>query len=182
MKTRTLSIVPWICLAWTLSLAAAAEKSKNAAYQSNRAVLVVTGVRLNEDPADYREDWSVAEGAVVKVTAVRGKTSERKTEAFSKTGTGKRGSQVYFTADFEVDLDTTYDIAVTFKDGTNLRIADYRLPGEWKTHFYFHSTTGTLSPSSILRIAEDSRTGLRCHVYAVYPLESYRKLGGRQIP
>ena len=46
----------------------------------------------------------------------------------------------------------------------------------------FRSTTGTLSPASVLRIGEDATTKLRCHVYAVYPLESYHKLGGRQIP
>lgn len=161
--------------------AGAANKSKPAAYQSNRAVIVVTGMRLNEDPADYRQDLSVAEGATVKVTAQGGPTRERKTEAFAKTdkqGTGK----VYFTADFEVDLDAAYDITMTFKNGTVIRIPDYRLPQDWKTHFYFHSTTGTLSPSSVLRIGEDAQTQLRCYVYAVYPLESYHKLGGRQLP
>jgi hypothetical protein len=180
MKARTLSVATSIWLAWTLFMAGSPEKSKNAAYQSNRAVVVVTGVRLNEDPADYREDWSVAEGAAVKVIAPDGTARERKTSAFSKTG--KRGGQAHFTADFEIDLDTSYDVTMTFKDGTVIRIADYRLPAEWKTHFYFHSTTGTLSPSSILRMGEDTRTGLRCYVYAVYPLESYHVLGGRQIP
>jgi len=63
-----------------------------------------------------------------------------------------------------------------------VRIDDYRLPRSWKTHFYFHGTTGTLSPSSILRVGEDPRTKLRCHVYAVYPVENYHKLGGRQVP
>lgn len=179
MKTRIICVVG-ILLAWMASPARAANKSKAAAYQSNSAVIVVTGMRLNEDPADYRKDLSVAEGAVVKVTARGGATKERKTQGFSKTGKG--GDQIFFTADFEVDLDATYDITMTFKDGTVIRIADYRLPKDWKTHFYFHSTTGTLSPSSILRFGEDARTKLRCCVYAVYPLENYRKLGGRQIP
>jgi hypothetical protein len=178
MKTKTVCALA-ILLAWMASPAGAADRSRKAAYQSNTAIIVVTGMRLNEDPADYRKDLSVAEGAVVKVTARGGATRERKTEAFSKAG--KRGGEVHFTADFEVDLDATYDIAMTFKDGTVIRIADYRLPPDWKTHFYFHSTTGTLSPSSILRFAEDARTKLRCCVYAVYPLDSYRKLGGRQI-
>ena len=48
-------------------------------------------------------------------------------------------------------------------------------------HERTHSTTGTLSPASVLRIGEDATTKLRCHVYAVYPLESYHKLGGRQV-
>jgi hypothetical protein len=81
-----------------------------------------------------------------------------------------------------VDLETTYDIAMTFKDGTVVRVENYRLPSSWKTHFYFHATTGTLSPASILRFEEDPKTKLRCCVYAVYPLESYRKFGGKQIP
>lgn len=71
---------------------------------------------------------------------------------------------------------------MTFKDGKVIRIDAYRLPRDWKTRFYFHSTTGTLSPASVLRIGEGATTKLRCHVYAVYPLESYHKLGGRQIP
>ncbi len=178
MKSRIICVVG-LLLAWLSSPAGAAEKAKAAAYQSNRAIIVVTGLRLNEDPDNYRQELSVAEGAVVKVVARGEATREKKTEAFAKGG--KRGGQVYFTADFEVDLDAIYDITMTFKDGTVIRIADYRLPRDWKTHFYFHGTTGTLSPSSILRVGEDPRTKLRCHVYAVYPMESYRKLGGRQI-
>ena len=178
MKTRLICVVGML-LAWLASPAGAAEKAKTAAYQSNRAIIAVTGLRLNENPENYRQELSVAEGAVVKVVARGGATREKKTEAFSKSG--KRGGQVYFTADFEVDLDATYDITMTFKDGTVIRIVDYRLPRDWKTHFYFHGTTGTLSPSSILRAGEDPRTKLRCHVYAVYPMESYRKLGGRQV-
>lgn len=166
-------------LVWAAFHAAAAQKSKDAAYQSNRAVIVVTGMRLNEDPADYRKNLSVAEGATVKVTAPDGTTREKQTKAFVRAG--KSGGQPHFTADFEADLDATYTITMTFKDGTVIRIEDYTLPKSWKTHFYYHSTTGTLSPSSILRIGEDAKTKLRCHVYAVYPLESYHKLGGSQI-
>ena len=178
MKTKTACALTAL-LTWIAFHADAAEKSKAAAYQSNRAVIAVTGIRLKEDPADYRKDLSVAEGAAVKVTARDGATSEKKTEAFSRSG--KKDGEVHFTADFEVDLDTTYTIAMTFKDGTVIRIEDYTLPKDWKTHFYFHSTVGTLSPSSILRIGEDAQTKLRCYVYALYPLENYRKLGGRQV-
>jgi hypothetical protein len=178
MKSR-ISYALVVLLTWIVFHADAAEKSKAAAYQSNRAVIVVTGMRLNEDPADYRKDLSIAEGAAVKVTARDGTTREKKTEAFSKAG--KKGGEVHFTADFEVDLDASYAIAMTFKDGTVIRIENYILPKDWKTHFYFHSTVGTLSPSSILRIGEDTQTKLRCYVYALYPLENYHKLGGRQV-
>lgn len=159
--------------------AAPAKKTRDAAYKEDRAVIVVTGMRLNEDPADYRRDLSVAEGATVKLTAADGTILEKKTGAFVRSG-GKGGGD-HHTADFVVDLDATYAITMTFKDGTVIRIDDYRLPKEWKTHFYFHGTTGALSPSSILRIGEDPKTKLRCCVYAVYPLESYKKLGGRQV-
>lgn len=177
---KTIMGVIGILLAWVASPLGAAEVSKKDAYQGSSAVIVVTGMRLNEDPADYRKDLSVAEGAVVKVTVPGGKTREKMTQTFSRTGKG--AGQVHHTADFEVDLDATYEITMTFKDGTVIRIPDYRLPKDWKTHFYFHSTTGTLSPSSILRFGEDARTKLRCCVYAVYPLENYRKLGGHQVP
>lgn len=154
----------------------AAEASKDALYQGNRAVIVVTGMRLNEDPSDYRKDLSVAEGAMVKVTARGGATREKKTEAYVRSG--NNAGQIHFTADFEVDLDATYAIVMTFKDGTVIRIEDYTLPKSWKTHFYFHSTNGTKSPASILRFVEDPKTKLRCCVYAVYPPDAYRKRGG----
>ena len=154
----------------------AAEPSKTAVAQGNRAIIVVTGIRLNEDPSDYRKDLSVAEGATVKVTARGGATREMKTEAYVRSG--NNAGQSHFTADFEVDLDATYTIVMTFKDGTVIRIDDYTLPKSWKTHFYFHSTNGTKSPASILRFVEDPKTKLRCCVYAVYPPNAYRKRGG----
>ena len=154
----------------------AAEASKDALYQENRAVIVVTGMRLNEDPSDYRKDLSVAEGASVKVTGRGGATREKTTEAYVRSG--NNAGQVHFTAEFEVDLDATYTVVMTFKDGTVIRIEDYALPKNWKTHFYFHSTNGTKSPASILRFVEDPKTKLRCCVYAVYPPDAYRKRAG----
>jgi hypothetical protein len=175
MRRTTPIALAAILLAATLP-ATAAQKSKDAAYKENRAVIVVTGMRLDEDPANYRKDLSVAEGATVKLSGPDGKLQAKQTAALSR---GKQpGGQVHFTADFVVDLDATYSVVMTFRDGTVVRVDDYRLPREWKTHFYFHATTGTLSPASILRTAEDSRTKLRLCVYAVYPLENYHKLGG----
>ncbi len=153
-----------------------AETPKAPIDQGNRAIIVVTGMRLNEDPSDYRKDLSVAEGASVKVTARGGDTREKKTEAYVRSGNS--AGQIHFTADFEVDLDASYTIVMTFNDGTILRMEDYTLPKSWKTHFYFHSTNGTKSPASILRFVEDSKTKLRCCVYAVYPPDAYRKRGG----
>lgn len=161
---------------------AAAGRDRNAAlYQSDTAVIVVTGMRLDENPDNYTKDLSVAEGATVKVTARDGTAREKRTEVFLR---GKKGGspEEYYTADFSIDLGTTCSIAMTFKDGTVVEIKDYAIPRDWKTHFYFHSTNGSKSPASILRFAEDPKTKLRCCAYAVYPLESYRKLGGRQTP
>lgn len=157
----------------------ARDKTRELAYKEDRAVIVVTGMRVDEDPEKFRSDLSVAEGATVKLIGLDGKSQQKETKAFSRSK--RSDGAVHFTADFMVDLDATYTVEMTFRDGTVLRVADYRLPRDWKTHFYFHATTGTLSPASILRTAEDSRTRLRCCVYAVYPLESYRKLGGSQI-
>jgi hypothetical protein len=137
-------------------------------------------MRLNEDPADYRKDLSVGEGATVKVTAQDGQVRTKKTEPFAAKA-GRNAGEAHFTADFEVNLDATYTIDMTFKDGTSIQIKDYRLPKEWRTHFYFHSTNGTKSPASVLRFQEDEKSKLRCCVYAAFPLENYHKLGGRQI-
>jgi len=156
------------------------EKGRQKISQDTGAVIVVTGMRLRDGPAGDVKDLSVAEGAVVRVARKSGKTEEKPATPFGAGGA--RADRGYFSADFLVDLDATYDIAMTFKNGTVIRVADYRLPREWRTHFYFHSTRGTKSPASVLRIGRDEATGLACYVYAVFPLEAYRGHGGRQLP
>jgi hypothetical protein len=153
----------------------------NRVSSDTRAFLVVTGMWLQEDATGQvlKKDLKVAEGATVRLTKRGGKPEEKRTAVFGAGG--PRAEQGYFSADFSVDLDATYDIAMTFQDGTVIRIADYRLPKEWRTHFYFHSTRGTKSPASVLRIGRDEASGLSCYVYAVFPLENYRSLGGRQV-
>jgi hypothetical protein len=149
--------------------------------QDSRAVIVVTGMRLQEDPAGavLKKELAVAEGAVVRVTKKGGTATEKRTDPF--VAGGSRAGAGYFSADFAVDLDATYEIAMTFPNGTVIRIDDYRLPKEWRTHLYFHSTRGTKSPASVLRIGRDEASGLSCYIYAVFPMEAYRALGGRQI-
>lgn len=147
--------------------------------QDTRAVIVVTGLRLQEGPAGEVKDLSVAAGAIVRLIRKKGTTEEKPTAPF--TARGSRAGEGHFSADFIVDLDATYEITMTFKNGTVVRIDDYRLPREWRTHFYFHSTRGTKSPASVLRIGRDTASGLACYVYAVFPLEAYRALGGRQL-
>ena len=187
---RVFMIALAAALAWTVIHAAAQKKGPKAGgkkgrddalYESNSAIIVVTGMRLDENPDNYTKDLSMAEGATVMVSAPGGAAREKKTETFINSGRKGGGPEKYFTADFSIDLGTTYTIAMRFKDGTALEIKDYFIPREWKTHFYFHSTNGTKSPASILRTVEDPKTKLRCCVWAVYPLENYLKLGGRQI-
>ncbi|MFZ5831484.1 MAG: hypothetical protein ACOY3P_15475 [Planctomycetota bacterium] len=188
---RTLTTVLLVLLSSTAVHAAAPEeppraagrKDRNAAlYQSNSAMIVVTGMRLDENPDNYTKDLSVAEGAIVQVIAEDGAARKKKTEVFTRRGKKGGSPEEYYTADFSVDLGTTYSITMTFKNGTAVEIKDYAIPRDWKTHFYFHSTDGQKSPASILRFVEDPKTRLRCCVYAVYPLDNYRKLGGRQMP
>lgn len=155
--------------------------SNSALFESNRAVLVVTGMRVDESPENYVKDLSVAEGATVTVATIGGETQQKQTAAFTRVARSSVRPETYFTADFDVDLEAKYTITMTFRDGTILRVDDYTLPKSWKTHFYFHSTTGTKSPASVLRFVEDPRTQLRCCVYAVYPRDAYQRLGGRQL-
>jgi len=143
----------------------------------NTAMIVVTGLRLAEnDPSGERTDMAVAEGAIVKVASARGESRTKTTTLFHAKGRKTAGA--FLTADFSVNLDETYEIVMTFKDGTVIRVTDYRLPADWKTHFYFHSTNGTKSPASVLRTEVDEKTKLQCHVYAVFPYENYQALGG----
>ncbi len=159
----------------------AAERPEGARVSNEtRAVIVVTGLRLNEDPERYVQDRTVGEGAVATVTPRGGTAASKPTRLFQPTG-GNAARAGFFTADFVVDLDRTYEIALRFADGTTIRIEDFTLPKEWRTHFYFHSTRGTLSPASVLRVGRAPPSELRCHVYAVFPLANYHALGGRQI-
>lgn len=167
-------------LPYAVLAAGSATTGQQAISKDTRAVIVVTGLRLQDGLAGEVKDLSVAEGALVRLTRKSGKTEEKRTAPFGaggpRVGTGN------FSADFIVDLDATYEITMTFRNGTVIRIDDYRLPQEWRTHFYFHSTRGTKSPASVLRIGRDQASGLSCYVYGVFPLDAYRNLGGRQLP
>ena len=161
----------------------AAEKKKGSSSarfsEENRAVIVVTGLRLDETVEPAAKDLARGEGAVVRVVAKGGKPEEKVARAFA--GKGDKAGGMFFTADFGIELGVNYDITMTFRDGTVIRVDDFELPAKWKTHFYFHSTRGTLSPASILRVGTDQPSKLRCHVYAVFPVAAYRALGGTQV-
>ncbi|MDQ1296712.1 MAG: hypothetical protein QG611_691 [Bacteroidota bacterium] len=144
-----------------------------------RAIIVVTGMKLNEDAENYVKDLSVAEGASVRVSSRNGQLWEKKTIPFS--GQGQGNGESFFTSDFQVILDSTYSISMTFKNGTVIEIDDFCLPSEWKTHFFSHSTNGTVSPTSVLRKKMDKQTQLWCYIYSVFPLSNYKILGGSQV-
>ena len=156
-----------------------AQRWKEATANDNRAFIVVTGMRINEDPANLSRDLSDAEGAMVKLTARNGETWEKKTKVFTRPG--QIEGELFFTADFSVILDSTYSISMTFKNGTIIQIDSYRLLAEWKTHFYSHSTDGTVSPTSVLRKKQDDQSKLWCYIYGLFPLDNYKKLGSTQV-
>ncbi len=149
--------------------------------EDKRAILVATAVRANEDPQNYMKDWSVAEGARVKLTDAQGKVREKATEPFVRETEGASGT-TYYTADFEIELDASYEVEIALKDGVVLRVEDLNLPSAWRHHFLYHSTIGLKSPASIMRSATDEKTNVRFCVYGLHPVENYHALGGRQIP
>jgi hypothetical protein len=148
-----------------------------AQYEENAAYLVITGMQLNEDPQNYVKDPSLAIDAKVRLINMNGHIDEKTTTVFPK----QKDGLTYYTADFKVDLETTYVVEMIFKDGTSIRIDDYKLLKSWKTHFYFHSTDGSLSPASILRSAGKAGTELTLCIFAVYPYANYLELGGNQL-
>lgn len=147
-----------------------------AQYEENDAYLVVTGMKLNENPLTYIKDPSYGKNAVVKIMKKGGTSSELTTKEFSV----KKDGLTYYTADFKIPLDTEYSIEIRLSDGSVITIPDYKLLSTWKTHFYFHSTDGTLSPSCILRSQNGIDQDLRLCVFAVYPYSNYINLGGKQ--
>jgi hypothetical protein len=148
------------------------------AAEDSRAVIVVTGMRVRNGSDGETRDLTVAEGATVTVNPKKGAAMSRTTSPMAREG---RRPGTFFTADFPVALDGVYDIAMKFKDGTEIRIADYRLPPEWKTHFLFHNTRGTKSPASVLRRQTDTKSGLTCAVYALWPVATYESLTARKV-
>jgi len=145
----------------------------------SRAFIVVTGLEINTDNGKYEvNDLAIGEGAFVKVTDKNGITHEKKTEAFPKPFSM---GGTFFTADFPVMMDSVYAISIKFKNGTEIKVEDYKLPKSWKTHHYFHSTDGTKSPASVLRKEKDKESGLWCYIYSLYPFSNYKASGGIQF-
>jgi hypothetical protein len=176
IKINTLTI---IILLLMYSGSATGQSWQEETRNDNRAIIVVTGMKVNEDTLNYGKDPSVAEGAKVKLTTRNGATLEKKTEIFSNLGQKK--GEVYFSADFPVIMDSTYNISMTFKNGSVIRINNFCLRATWKTHFYYHSTNGTVSPASVLRKEMDAQNNVWCYVYGLFPLSNYKKVGGTQV-
>jgi hypothetical protein len=185
LKTKTLmkkqlpNLVTIIFFTIVPSAALSAQNYTELWARENRAVIVVTGLKItSEAGGNERVDLSVAEGAAVTLSEKNGRSWTKNTEAFSKPfGTGG----TVYTADFPVVMDSVYSISITFKTGTVINVDNYRLPRSWKTHHYFHSTDGTKSPASVLRKETDKDSGLSCYVYSLYPLSNYRLSGGTQV-
>jgi hypothetical protein len=147
--------------------------------KDNKAVIVVTGLKLRmEESTPVVEDVAAAKSALVTLTSQSGHSVTKTTQAFSREFSS---GGTYYSADFPVVFDSIYDISIQFSNGTIIRINDYQLPGNWKTHHYFHSTTGKKSAASVLRKEKDENSDLWCFVYSLYPQSNYETIGGTQI-
>jgi hypothetical protein len=135
-------------------------------------------MKLNEDPRNFFKDATVAEGAKVKVSMKNGPSEEKATMRFTPVNNPQ---DIYYSADFRIVFDSTYTIEMTFKDGHRIVVNDYKIPPNWKTHFYFHSTNGTKSPASVMRRQEDKDSKLNCLIYGLYPYKNYKAMGGTQL-
>jgi hypothetical protein len=172
-----------VCLQLTAFSGSLTVQAQNAPQRSDifpntGAYIVVTGMKLNEDPKNFLKDVTVAENATVKVSMKNGPSQEKTTLKFTPS---RDPQDVYYTADFKILFDSTYTVEMTFKDGTRIVVDDYKIPPQWKTHFYFHSTNGTKSPATVMRRQEDAATKLNCIIYGLYPLNNYKSLGGTQL-
>jgi hypothetical protein len=172
-----------VCFLFTLfagTFSVLAQRSPQAGdlFPNADAYIVVTGMRLNEDPGNLINDATVAEGALVKVSMKNGASEEKATKRFIPANNPK---DLYFSADFKIAFDSTYTIEMTFKDGHKIVVNDYKILPQWKTHFYFHSTNGTKSPASVMRRQEDKVSKLNCLIYGLYPFSNYKALGGTQL-
>jgi hypothetical protein len=145
----------------------------------NRAVIVVTGLKITTDSENNEStDLTLGEGAIVSVSKKDGKTLEKTTQLFEKPF-GSGGT--YYSADFPIIMDSIYSIAIRFKSGKVITINDYKIASSWKTHHYFHSTDGKKSPATVLRKEQDKKSNLWCFVYSLYPLSNYISSGGTQV-
>jgi hypothetical protein len=160
-----------------LLLAAASPAQTASPGDERRFVIVVTGMLVSADGNTETRDLSAGAGASVEVVARDGSSASRRAEVQPF----RRGSATYYTADFAVAFEAVYDITITFASGTVIRLNEFVLPDEWKTHFSFYNTTGTTSAAAILRVERDERTGLCCYVYALWPWSAYQQMGGRQV-
>ena len=162
----------------TFSISVSGQQANDNFFPATNAYIVVTGMKLDENPKNYVKDVSVAEGAVVKLSMRNGYSEQKTTRVFIPT---RNPQDIYFSADFKVEFDSTYTIEMIFKNKTSIRIENYRIPPQWKTHFYFHSTNGTKSAASVFRRQEDRETKFNCCVYGLYPFTNYKSVGGSQL-
>jgi len=168
-----------IALFFSTSVIAQLYTTYNEELLNEKAIIVVTGMKVNTPEGDnLSEDLAVAQGAVVKVTERNGTVREKPTALFSEKF---YNGQSFYTADFQVEIDSVYTISIKFADGTVINIDDYKLDNAWKRHHYIHWTTGAKSPASLLRRQMDEKTGLWCYVYSLFPLKNYKSIGGTQI-
>jgi len=139
--------------------------------------LVVTGLKVDEAADPPVLDPAVGEGAEVTLIGPDDASETKPVQPW------QRGGRTYFTADFYVKFDTTYELRLKLADGTVITMSDYRVDSEWTKVpiFWFASTTGTRSPASVLRSEVDEASKLGGYVWALWPYDSYQAVGGTQL-
>lgn len=154
--------------------AAAAEQ----AAPKGPVYLVVTGLKVDETGQVPAVDPAPGAGAVVTLTPAGGPPQRKAAVPLQARGT------TYHTADFAVDFGVAYEVTLAFQGGPTLTVKDYRVSAAWTKVpiFTFNNTTGTTSPAAVLRRERDAATGLGCYIYALWPYENYRAVGGTQLP
>lgn len=139
--------------------------------------LVVAGMKVDETVDPPVIETEVGKQAEVTVTGPDGTSDTKTVQAW------ERGGRTYHTADFFVKFDTDYTIRLKYVDGTVVTMQEYRVDSEWTKVpiFTFNSTTGTTSPAAVLRSEVDNASHLGCYVWALWPYDSYRQMGGQQL-
>lgn len=145
--------------------------------EENQAYIIVTATTYGSNDLYSKTDFSVAKNAKARLTASDGKVIEKETRLFQTNN--KITEKPYYSADFKIDLDSTYTIEL-YINNKAYKIDDYCLRTSWKTHFLYHSTTGSKSPATVFRKQEDTETGVALCIYGVFPYVFYQSLGGSQ--
>jgi hypothetical protein len=112
MRRKYLGILKFSAIIIVSITELSAQGWREATANDNRAIIVVTGLTINEDPANYGMDNRVGVGARVTLTARDGESWEKTIEAIRRPQ--QESGEIFYSADFPVILDSTYTISMKF--------------------------------------------------------------------